>query len=46
MPPFDQGEVKLAEIDQAFTSRIFSDNVFGLQWKKNPLIAESHNSEL
>ena len=40
MPPFDQGGVKLANIDQAFTTKIFSDNVFGLQWKKNSLTKE------
>ena len=37
MPPFDQGGVKLTNIDQAFTTMIFSDNVFGIQWKKNDL---------
>jgi hypothetical protein len=37
MPPFDQGGVKLAKIDQAFQTMIFSDNVFGIQWKKNSL---------
>ncbi len=37
MPPFDQGGVKLTNIDQAFTTMIFSDNVFGIQWEKNDL---------
>jgi hypothetical protein len=37
MPVFDQNEIKLSGMDNIFTTKIFSDNVFGIQWKSNPL---------
>jgi len=40
MPVFDQGGIKLKNIDTAFTTSVFSDNVFGIKWKKNPLTNE------
>ncbi len=40
MPVFDQKGVKLSEMDNVFTTKIFSDNVFGIQWKKNALTEE------
>jgi len=40
MPVFDQGGITLRTIDNAFTTSIFSDNVFGIQWKKNSLTNE------
>lgn len=35
MPVFDQGGSKLAKMDSVFKTMVFSDNVFGIQWKKN-----------
>jgi hypothetical protein len=40
MPPFDQKGVKLSGIDEIFSTKIFSDNVFGIEWKDNPLTAK------
>lgn len=37
MPPFDQGGVKLANMENIFTTMIFSENVFGIQWRNSPL---------
>lgn len=37
MPPFDQNGVKLANMDNIFNTMIFSENVFGIQWKNSPL---------
>jgi len=34
MPVFDQGGVKLENIDKLLTTSIFSDNVFGIQWNE------------
>jgi hypothetical protein len=35
MPPFDQKGIKLSGMDTIFNTKIFSENVFGIQWKKN-----------
>jgi hypothetical protein len=37
MPVFDQGGKLLSNMDQIFETRIFSDNVFGIQWKQSSL---------
>ena len=37
MPVFDQGGKILMNMDQIFETRIFSDNVFGIQWKHSTL---------
>jgi hypothetical protein len=37
MPVFDQKEVKLSGMEDIFTTKIFSENVFGIQWKNNSL---------
>lgn len=37
MPPFDQKGVILSGMEDIFTTKIFSDNVFGMQWKNNNL---------
>jgi hypothetical protein len=37
MPSFDQGGVVLLKIDNAFNTMIFSENVFGIQWKNTTL---------
>lgn len=40
MPPFDQDGVKLTNMENIFTTMIFSENVFGIQWKNSPLTPE------
>jgi hypothetical protein len=40
MPGFDQKGIKLSGIDNIFTTEIFSDNVFGMQWKDNSITNE------
>ena len=37
MPVFDQDGVILENMDQIFETRIFSDKVFGIQWKQSEL---------
>lgn len=37
MPSFNQGGVPLTKIDNIFNTMIFSENVFGIQWKNSPL---------
>jgi len=36
MPVFDQGGEELVNMDNIFITAIFSDNVFGIQWKNSP----------
>ena len=37
MPPFDQQGTKLSQLESIFTTSILSENVFGMQWKKNEI---------
>src|SRR6476620_5357909 len=37
MPVFDQKGTMLSGMENIFTKKIFSDNVFGIQWKNNAL---------
>lgn len=45
MPPFDQKGIKLSEMENIFTTKIFSANVFGIEWKDNPVTAKGHFPE-
>lgn len=37
MPVFDQKGVKLSDMENIFTTRIFTESSFGMQWKDNTL---------
>lgn len=40
MPVLDQKDTALSGMENVFTTKIFSDNVFGMQWKNNPVTKE------